>query len=129
VELIKGYREEFLENSELLELMGGASRHRWSMGVPPTFRRPSLRPLSRFVFDLEVDNLDDFSMVVDRWDDQNYVLHFVVQTALDVHWSTSLAGLARLWLLIYTSSQHAPAHKGAMMGCLLERIQCAQTGL
>ena len=46
--------------------------------MSPTFRRPSLRPLSRFVFDLEVDNLDDFSMVVDRWDDQNYVLHFVV---------------------------------------------------
>lgn len=81
-----GYNEEeFFDprDRELLERMWdrGADTFgdgHWWMGASPSFQRPSLRPRSSLGFDLDVDNLDDFSMVVDRWDDDNYMLHFVV---------------------------------------------------
>ena len=68
---------------DLLQVIGGGSAEPfgdgdWWMGMAPGFRRPTLRPPSSFRFDLDIDSLDDFSLVVDRWDEDNYVLHFVV---------------------------------------------------
>ena len=68
---------------QLGDLIGAAPTNPWGAGQwrmdwARGFRRPSQRPLSRLVYELGVDNLDDFALVVDRWDDRNYELHFVV---------------------------------------------------